>query len=326
MLANRHAARPGQSLVEFAVIALVLALLLAVTVEMGRALFGAQTIQAAADLAAREISRTPLAVTYTSLYGSGGGDATAALNDPTVRQRIFDERLLVIDLDQNPAFARSDGTVDPVYQSFPVVNLQMFPLMIFDPLSIPGRKLLRYPGALLKPGDESAIAAIPVPTGFTDSGLRVTIPVVDYSGGGQAVTWVSVMEEINPGQFSIASTTSTPGMVGVRLNYPFQAAALSGYREGPGGPFEPGTPIRASDGGVKETNTIPGGGKLTVGADPDPGHDKGLQPYGGEFGLGFQLEQIPGSPGVKDRVRPFTRLVSGQSIYRRELFTTPTPP
>ena len=52
--------RRGSVLVEFALIALVLYLILAATLEFGRALFGAQVLQQAADIAAREISRTPL--------------------------------------------------------------------------------------------------------------------------------------------------------------------------------------------------------------------------------------------------------------------------
>jgi hypothetical protein len=130
------------------------------------------------------------------------------------------------------------------------------------------------------------------------------------------VHWATVVEEIKPGAFSVTSD----GVVGVRLNYPFQAATLSGYQTGPNGPFEPGTVIKASDGSVKATGDTPGGG-LAVGADPDAGTDKGLQPYGGEYGLGFQLEQIPGSKGASDRVRPFRSLLSAQAVYRRELFT-----
>ncbi len=309
--------RRGSVLVEFALIALAFYLLLAVAIEMGRATFGGQTIQAAADLAAREIARTPLSVTYTSLYGTGGGDTTAALNDRAVRQNVYDERLLVIDLDKN--------TADPItiIASFPVVNQQLFPLMIFDNLSIPGRNLLRYPGALVTPGDESAVTAAPLPAGFTDSGLRVAVPLVTLSGGGtsvtETVTWVNVLEEINPGAFSVTtpptgSTGGPQGMVGVRINYPFQAATLSrGYN--PTTPFEPGTPVVASDAAVTQTNAPPGGASTAVGADPGPSptQNNGLQPYGGEFGLGFQL-------AMGQRLRPFRSLLSGQAVYRREIF------
>jgi Flp pilus assembly protein TadG len=303
--------RRGGVLVEFAIIALVLYLLLAVTIELGRAIFGSQTIQAAADLAAREISRAPLSVTYTSLYGTGPADTTAALNDPTVRQRIYDERLLVIDLAQNP------GDPTTIIQTFPVVNQQLFPLMIFDTESIPGRSLLRYPGALVTPGNEKNLTA--VPTGFTDSQLRVVIPLVvsRSSTGVETITWVSVLEEITPGAFSLTSTSPQAGMVGVRLNYPYQAAALSAYQSSSGSIFAPnGTnPVVASDAGVTQQNSPAslGEGSPVVPADPSAGTNQGLQPYGGEFGLGFQL-------AMGQRLRPFSRLVSGQGLYRREVF------
>src|SRR5438105_8926548 len=84
--------RRGSVLIEFALIALVLYLLLGSIIEFGRALHGAGTIQQAADVMARELSRTPMppAITFQD-----------ALNRADVRQRIFDDRLLVIDIDRN---------------------------------------------------------------------------------------------------------------------------------------------------------------------------------------------------------------------------------
>jgi hypothetical protein len=299
--------RRGQVLVEFAVIALILYLLLAATLELGRATFGVQTVQAAADLAARELSRTPLSVTYTSLIGTGAGDPTAALNDTLVRQRIFDERLLVIDLDNYP-----DGTdLGPVFATFPVVNQQLRTVMIFDQSA--GRRLLRYPGALIKPGDESAVTA-PLPAGFTDTGYRVAVPMIVSRGtdGIETIHWVNVLEEITPGAFSVTSPSG--GIVGVRINYPFQAASLSAYRPSPDGPFEPNGQllIKANDGGVTQDNAIPGGGTLAdLTQDPDP--NRQLQPNGGRFGLGTQQARA-------QSLRPFRRLLTGQAIYRREIF------
>ena len=51
--------RRGSVLVEFALIALILYLILAATIEFGRALMAAQLLQQAADIAAREVARTP---------------------------------------------------------------------------------------------------------------------------------------------------------------------------------------------------------------------------------------------------------------------------
>jgi hypothetical protein len=296
---GRRGARSGQVLVEFAVIALLLYLLLAATLELGRALHGAQTIQQAADLLARELSRTPL---------PPASSFADALNAAAVRQRVYDERLLVIDLDtvQNP-------NLDVLFASFPVVNQQLRSAMIYE--EVQDRRLLRYPGALVTPGNEAGLP--PLPDGFQDSGLRVAVPVVQGrdADGVETVLWVSVVEEVTPGAFSLASGLSQSGMAAVRLNYPFQAAALSGFRQSPDGPFEPnGTRrIQAHDAAVTEMNTPPGGGTPVAPADPDVGADRGLNPYGGRYGLGYQL-------AFAERLRPFRKLLSAQAVYRRELF------
>ena len=55
-IAHRKAARPGNVLLEFALIATILFLLLAVILDFGRATFAAQTIEQAADHIARELA------------------------------------------------------------------------------------------------------------------------------------------------------------------------------------------------------------------------------------------------------------------------------
>ena len=55
-----RAGRRGQSLVEFAVVALVVYMLLAAILTFGHALYVAQGLQTAVDLGAREIARTAL--------------------------------------------------------------------------------------------------------------------------------------------------------------------------------------------------------------------------------------------------------------------------
>ena len=52
--------RRGQSLVEFAIVSLVVYMLLAAILSFGQMLVLRQTVQQAADVAARELSRTPL--------------------------------------------------------------------------------------------------------------------------------------------------------------------------------------------------------------------------------------------------------------------------
>ena len=63
---ERRVVRRGQSLVEFAVVALVIYMLLAAILTFGHLLYVAQGLQQAADLAAREISRTPLSADESS--------------------------------------------------------------------------------------------------------------------------------------------------------------------------------------------------------------------------------------------------------------------
>ena len=70
--------RRGQSLVEFAVVALVVYMLLAAILTFGHALYVAQGLQTAADLAAREISRTPLPATSTFDDALDDADVTRA--------------------------------------------------------------------------------------------------------------------------------------------------------------------------------------------------------------------------------------------------------
>jgi len=164
------------------------------------------------------------------------------------------------------------------------------------------------------------------PTGFT-----VGIPLVNTANGGESITWVSVLEEIRPtqeddcpsrGPFSLvylaaqddcggldADPSPTRGVAAVRVNYPYQAAMLSGFRSSPTvtDPFAPNiaNPIPADDGFVQENNTPPGGLLDDGGA---------IGTYAGVYGLGRQL-------ALAGRVvRPFRRLVSAQAIQRREVF------
>src|SRR5947209_3606678 len=106
----------GSVLVGFALIALVLTLLLAATLDFGRALYDAQVLQQAADVMARELSRTPLSATATF---------PQALQDPAVKQTLFDGRYLDVAPDQlGPGQSFTDFFADK-----PVVNRLLAPLM-----------------------------------------------------------------------------------------------------------------------------------------------------------------------------------------------------
>jgi hypothetical protein len=290
----RRRDRRGASLVEFALVSLVLYLLLAATIEMGRMLHASQTVQAAADLLARELSRTPLPPDIT---------LAEALDDPTVRETIFDKHYLVIPEGMDTSH-------------LPVVNQQLVPLMIYS--RVGGQDFLRFPGALIVDSNSSDDP-------LDATGYLVQVPVVEGrdADGVETIRWVDVVEPIvsdddpEADPFSLASEPYH-GIVGVRINYPFQAATLASFRANSAGPFEPniGNPNIADDASVTQTNSPEG---TPVAPDSlQPGTYAG--PYGGEFGLG-ELGAM-NSPQLANGfpLRPYRRVVSGQAVYRREIF------
>jgi len=279
--------RCGSVLVEFALIALILYLILAATIEFGRALMAAQLLQQAADIAAREVARTPgLPAVGTLTDWDNPSDTNAAFNNPVVLQTIFDPKYLVVDI--------SNGL--DYFNDKPILNRLLAPLMIPDHKN----GVLRYPGALVA---------------NSSGGHTVQIPVVSYAGGVETIqsTMLPVVQEIfyssdssntttldpngsNPdySPFGVASSTSVVppqlrGTVALRINYPFQAASLSATAPSSNWPPDPNfNYIHPSDG----TNT--------------PGT------YSGPNGLGDQLV-------FATNVRPYRRLISAQAIYRREV-------
>lgn len=274
----------GGVLIEFAMIALALYLLLALLIDFGRLMFTAQAVQEAARVAARELALVPLPAAATF---------AAALQDPAVRATVYDPGLLVIPVTDNDSFR---NTLD----ALPVVNKVLVPLMIHE--TIGDVEYLRYPGALLT--DPTATF------GFT-----VGIPRVIARGaeGVETIEWTAPIEEIlsNPadpstGPFSLASTGPQQGLVAIRVNYPFQAATLVGFQQGPDGPLEPGgEAIQANDDGVTAVNAPPGGLAPAL-----PGG--GIGPYAGTYGLGGQFNWAQ----VR---RPFRKLLTAQAIFRREV-------
>lgn len=300
--------RSGQSLVEFAVVALVLYMLLAAILTFGHALYVAQGLQGAVDLAAREISRAPLPAdeTFEDVLDSGAlgpGD-----------QNIFDDDFLVFDLnslgDQN--FFRD------IVPTWPRLNQQLATLMIVDRPDFDGdgsadANLIRYPGALLE--DSST------PTGYT-----VGIPLVESRSttGVESIRWIPVVEEIdtedspaddsgaNPDPFRASSNAK--GVVALRINYPFQSASMSSFRRTTANPYDPtiGNPNVANDGGVVELNAADRPGALV--GQPLEVDRIYAGTYGGKYGLGVQ-----GAMGMA--VRPYRRVISSQAIYRREVFS-----
>ena len=331
-----RAARRGQSLVEFAVVALVVYMLLAAILTFGHALYVAQGLQTAADLAAKEISRTPLPADPDFSFDD-------ALMDDDVRKLIFDEALLVIDLDEfYENFPVLPGEERNVFRhlvpTLPSLNQQLVTMMIVDH-SIPGRRLLRYPGALLKTtaispptnAEGSPNGPYDSPTTYKNwfaTEFAVGIPLVTARtpDGVESLRWVPVVEEIK----STASTSpftidsEQRGLVALRINYPFQSASMSSFRHDTNAedyPFEPtiGRPNAADDGAVTEENPSDRPGDLTGAPLQSGGIYAGT--YGGQYGLGAQGAMgseyfTEGRP-----VRPYRRVISAQAIYRREVFS-----
>lgn len=301
--------RRGQALLEFALIALVMYLLLAATIEFGRLLYGAQAAQSAVDLAAREISRIPLSPTT---------DFAAELQNPgSALQSVYSEDYLAIVL---PAGASVLPYLDGL--NLPPVNKALVPLMVVD--TVGGQQILRYPGAL-------------VSSSTAPSGLTVMVPIVTSAPGvgPETIEWRRVLEEIvdSSGNSAFSVAWSDPsggnmpgGLVALRLNYPFQAATLAGYQ--PPALNESGetlpnaaNPMLADDGGVTATNAVPSGGSL-VAPDSPPPDERGSAayagPYGGAYGLGEMGLVVPGQG--PQTVRPFRRVISVQAVCRREVF------
>jgi Flp pilus assembly protein TadG len=277
-------ARRGQALVEFALVALAFYLLFAGTVELGRMLFASQILQSAARVGARELAVTPLPATATF------DEALAAAE---VRARVYDPAALVVDVTD-----RSDEEVRAALDALPLLNRALSPLFQRDRTSVQGRELLRYPGALFRAADGS---------------LRVLIPrvVERTSQGHETIEWLDVVEEAvpdadDPGRspFSLVSLGPQRGLVALRIHYPFQAAALAAFKVEPAAGEPRNVPLLADDAAVTAP-PAPHGAPLD---GPATG------PYAGEFALG-SLECLG------ERVRPFRRLLTHQSFFRREVFS-----
>ena len=320
-----HARERGAALVEFALVSLVLYLLLAGTIEFGRLMFDANALQDVARIAARELAVAPVRADATFDYAL----SCDAASDPDclvdLRSRIFDPACLVVDLSDPAVAADPDG----YFAAMPVVNRALRTLMITEPQR---PNLLRYAGALLSDGSGLACSAIGPNGQASATELTVGIPFVDArdANGAESITWVPVVQEIRAaldadcparGPFSLvylanedecgaldADPLPDRGLAAVRINYPYQAATLSGFQPSAPTDVDPLPPnignfITADDGAVQQNNVAPGSSI----------DDGATGPYAGAFGLGRQYA-LAGRT-----VRPFRKLISVQAIYRREV-------
>ena len=282
---RRKERRGGQAVLEVGLIFLVVYLLLAGIIEFGRLFYGTQTLQTAADQAARELSRVPL--TPTSTFAE-------ALTNSQVINGVYDPNYLAISL----SGMQSGQSVFDYFAAqgivLPILNQALLPMMIND--SVNGVPLLRYPGALVT--SSTGTNSKPGYSGYT-----VAVPIVTSAAGvgPETIEWHAVLEEITDsngnGAFSVASTSAvglSGGLVAVRLNFPFQAATMAGYQPPPvgsNGETLPNlsNPMVADDAGVNATNATPNGGTPVAPDSPPPDSQSGAAyagPYGGTYGLG----------------------------------------
>lgn len=286
-------ARRGAALVEFAFIALAFYLLFAGTIEVGRMVFSLQTLQNAARVGARELAQVELPATATF---------EQALSDPLVRETVFDPGLLVLETE-----GMDDVTFQQRIDGFPALNKMLSPLMIRERIDIGEgeREYFHYPGAIVRVSNP----------GPFDPPYTVIIPRVIARGtdGAETIDWIAVVEEVRPEEyatdpttapFSMVSTGRQRGLVALRVNYPYQAASLTAFQHP-----SPGvnSPVLANDMSVQDASGTPAGLELT-------NQMGGNATYGGPYGLGVQY-------ALGQEVRPFRRLLSGQSMFRREVFS-----
>ncbi len=266
---RRERAQGGQALIEFGLISLAMYLILAATIDFGRAMFIAQAIQDAARVLARELSVAELPAESTF---------ADALADPAVRADVFDVSRLAVDAGPCPS------GLD--LSALPLVNRMLVPVMLSD--CIEGRQIYHYPGALLRD--------------TVTNEFVVVIPRVASPGGVETVTWLPVVEELGA-TFPAAGG----GIVSLAFNYPFQGALLSGFQADPLDPYAAnlGSPIAADDSSVAP----PAGG--------EPVTARTVGPYAGPYGLGAHLALGPLAGGRP--IRPFRKLLSAQSVFRREV-------
>jgi hypothetical protein len=313
--------RRGQSLIEFAVVALVTYLLLAAIITFGFLFYAAQGTQTTVDFLARELSRSPMPAAGITLRNILDDDPTLipdADDRQSViefRQRVFDPHYLV--LAQADVLDEANGGFDEAFVgSLPIVNRQLIPLMISD--QIGGSMYFRYPGAVYEDANSADDPSEPAPTG-----LLVRIPIVSgrSEAGIETIAWLPVAEPILDGAgndpFPINAPGQQQGLVALRINYPAQSSAMSSFRPNPSGPFEPtiGNPNAADDASV--TNN---GGEWAPDG-PLVASDFEFGAYAGSYGLGKQAAF--GGPqliGDAAAVRPFRRVISAQAVYRREVF------
>ncbi len=308
----RKARNRGQALVEFAVVAIVLYLVLAAIFTFGRAFFVLQVVQQASDVFAHELAETPVAPTATllsqpaaptdllpPLNSAGQQPETPTADQQLVASTVFDESKLQVDISAWVASSGSQTLMDFLTDpsgavKLPLVNQLLVPTMIMDHRP-DGSTWLTYPGIT----NHSENPAVP------DDG-HFYVPVLKASDG--TANWVRVVETLGTSDSFPLTATVNPdgstsvsgGIAAIRLNYPFQSASLSSFT--------------TNDPTTSALIEAPASDTADPNFSNSQSHQGGL--YGGTDHLGVQAVG-------KLLVRPYQRILSGQAAYRREVFAAP---
>lgn len=153
----------GAVLVEFALVALALALLLSASAEFGRLMVMWNAVQVVARAAEAAIpAHDPM--TPGSLQASV--------------DMVYDPGLLVVDVT-----AMTQQEIDAFFSGAPLVNRALKALMYVETVPGDGTKLLRWPGALLADINSPSMLTVGVPQ-LTSRGL----------GAPDQITWKPVIE------------------------------------------------------------------------------------------------------------------------------------
>ncbi|MGB0618679.1 MAG: TadE/TadG family type IV pilus assembly protein [Myxococcota bacterium] len=292
----------GGVLAEFAILSLVVWMMLAGILELGRALTVQQLLQTNARTLARELARLPLDANLSF---------ADALASPDFSARVLDTRFLVIDSALLarcglPDFGQAghEAGLDALFADRPFGNRALRPLMIADRRG--DLQMIRYPGTLL---ERTASAPAACEDG---SNFAVRIPQLDPASG--SYQWVDVVSSTDPSSAADRFPLSAGGWAGLRLNYPFQSVGMLAGR------------------GTGEINPATGREFVTlvedVGAAPAPPSsfsisvsERDAGAYAGSAGLG-RFYSIPGAGGAPRAVRPFRRVLSASAGFRREIFVS----
>ncbi len=302
----------GAAIAEFAVVALLVWVLLAGTLELGRAFAAQHLLQNAARATARALSLE--AVEAETPFRSALTPGAETPFESAVSPGLFDPGFLVFD---EELLERCDvaGFDDPAHaQEFedflgrlPLVNRLLRPLMIFEVTQ--GTRRLRYPGTLLLRDPPSG--------GFVGcaSGSRYTVAVPRVIEG--RIQWLPVVEEAPVSDPSTGSTLSFAledgGWSSLRIHYPFQAAALVSWVDTAQTNPRTGRPLQRPEEVTALDVTPPTGTQLDASLDAESGSPGLVNPYAGSLGLG--RVHVLGR-----EVRPYRRVLSATAAFRREVF------